>query len=198
MNKKIALSLAVGFLVGVLWLVAIRFLLIKNDAIHYHANFGLYVNGVREEFKSPLFYEEVQSCSVDSSNDPKARAHLHNQESSIVHVHDAGATWGHFFANLGFGLTNQAFLTEKETFIHGQNGIEISYFLNGERIDSVTNRVIENEDVLIIWISNITSSFVLPELEKTAHKYNDQLDPAGCSGSEPLTVTTRLRKALGF
>jgi hypothetical protein len=201
MDKKILLSLAFGFVAGSLWLIAIRFLTINNDAVHYHANFAVIINGVRQEFASPLYYEEVQSCSESSLDEPKSRGHMHNQENSIVHVHDYAVTWEHFMANLGFGLSDSVLITDKGgVYADGQKG-DLHFILNGESVDSVANRVIADKDVLLIDYSNENDQQLQEEYKSIptdAHKYDDAVDPAGCSGSEPLTFTTRLKKSLGF
>lgn len=189
-------------MLGTFWLLAVRFIAVKDDSVHYHANFAVYINGQKEEFKSPLFYEEVESCGETDVEKPETRTHMHNQENSIVHVHDHAATWGHFLANLGFGLTNKSLTNEKnQTFVDEVDGKQLSFVLNGETTTTVANRIIENEDVLLITYGD-ESQDVLDQRAKSiptdAHKYNDQLDPGGCSGSEPLTFTTRLKKALGL
>src|SRR5690242_12924059 len=52
-----ALAVAgVGFLLGILWLVGMRFLTVTPTETHYHANFAVYINGTREEFKSFAYY----------------------------------------------------------------------------------------------------------------------------------------------
>lgn len=63
-NRSIAIALAAGFLLGAIWLVALRYVTYKNDAVHYHANFALYINGQREEFKSFTYYEEIGRAHV--------------------------------------------------------------------------------------------------------------------------------------
>lgn len=201
MSKKILLSLLAGFVIGALWLVAVRFVLIKDDTVHYHANFALYINGEREEFESPLYFEEVQSCTEDSQQDPKGRAHLHNQENSIVHIHDHAATWGHFMANLGYGLSNNSLNSDKGVVhVDGQHG-NLRFVLNGEVVDTVANRVIGDSDVLLISFGTEEDQKLMEYFDAIptdAHQYNDELDPAGCSGSEPLTFWTRLKKSFAF
>ena len=97
-SKKFWCAVLVAFLVGALSVVSLRYLMVKNKSVHYHADFALFINGKRDEFKNFSFYEEVQACSQDGSNNPRARVHMHNQENHIIHVHDAAVTWGAFFA----------------------------------------------------------------------------------------------------
>src|SRR3712207_6712479 len=126
LDKKLWLAVLIGFIAGILWLVAIRFFTYKSENIHYHANFALYIDGQQYKFENFTFYEEVQSCVADFVDNPKARVHLHDNKPHVVHVHDNGVTWGHFFANLGYGLTDKSLSTRTETYVDGQNGTEIN------------------------------------------------------------------------
>jgi hypothetical protein len=182
---------------GALSLIAVRFATFKDDRVHFHANFALYINGVRDEFKSSTFYEETQSCSADAIG-PKSRVHMHDQESSVVHVHENGATWGHFFANLGYGLTNKSVVTDAGVFVDGEKDTKIEFLLNGERVESIANEPIGNEDTLIVWVGKSTDTFTLPQLPNDAKQHNEEDDPAACSGSEPITFTERLKKSIGI
>ena len=62
MNRKILSAAIIGFILGVVWFVAARYVTYKNTATHYHANFALYINGQPDKFDNFTFYEEVQSC----------------------------------------------------------------------------------------------------------------------------------------
>ena len=86
----------VFIVIGVFVAFALRFATVDAVVTHYHANFALYVNGVRDEFKSPTFYEEISSCTTTHHDDPKSRTHMHGSEFDTIHVHDDGVTWGHF------------------------------------------------------------------------------------------------------
>jgi hypothetical protein len=202
-RRALLLATLIGFITGVIWLVAVRFITYKSNNVHYHANFALYINGQRDEFKSFTFYEEVESCGSDQVNNPKTRVHLHDQKNHVVHVHDNGATWGHFFANLGYGLSDKAVTTDQGVYVGGQNSTEITYVLNGEKVDSVANRLIGNEDSLLIdvWVAKPGEPQpirVMPEVPTDAKEYNQRNDPSSCAGSKPLTFGERLKKAIGL
>jgi hypothetical protein len=190
----------------------------KDETVHYHANFALYVNGVLDVFNGPGYYEEVQACNSDNLDDPRARVHMHNNLSHVVHVHDHAATWGAFFANLGYTLGDSVLTTGKGTYVNGADG-QLSFILNGQKVDTVANRTIGNEDTLLIDYetksdSTLGNEDTLPikyglksdstpqeryqAIIRDAHEHNTQYDPATCSGGQELTFTTRLKKALGL
>ncbi len=189
--------------VGVLGLLfTIRVITAKTDAVHYHANFGLYVNGVRDEFNGPGFYEEVQACSTDHQDDPKSRVHMHGEENNIVHVHDHAVTWGAFFANLGYTLGDSVLVTTKDTFVDGADGNKLNFLLNGQLVDTVADRVVGNEDVLLIDYGKADQATLQKDynsIPHTAHQENQEKDPASCGGaSAHLTLTQKIKHALTF
>src|SRR5205807_2006238 len=139
MKKNAWFVFLAGVLVSLAAIFVVRTLSAKSNAVHYHADFALYVNGVRDEFKGPGYYEEVQACSANNKDDPKARVHLHNEENSIVHVHDHGVTWGAFFANLGYTLGDNVLVTNNGALSNGN--AKLSFMLNGQPVDTVANRV---------------------------------------------------------
>jgi len=198
---KTAALLFASALLGAAIMVAIRFITYKSDTVHYHANFELYINGVRDEFGGPGYYEEVQNCTSDTADNPRTRVHMHNNVNNVVHVHAHGATWGQFFENLGYALSDTMVQTTNGVFVNGQNDGNLSFMLNGKPVEVVANQLIKNEDVLLISYGNDSKSAITKRynaIPHDAHKDNERHDPASCAGSKPLTTWERLKTALGF
>jgi hypothetical protein len=201
-NKKVAAALVAGFLIGSITIVAIRFITIKSKEVHYHANFALFINGQQDQFDNQTFYEEVQACSGVGSDNPRGRAHLHKPDNNIVHIHDNAVTWGHFFANLSYGVGDDYLKTDAGLFIDDPTTKkQLSFTLNGQAVDSVDNRLINSQDVLLISYGDesqeeISSRF--QAITKNAGEYNTKLDPASCSGSKKMSSWQRLKLALGL
>ena len=194
------MSLAAGFVIGALWLVAVRFAAFEDTRVHHHANFALYINGQQEKFESSTFYEETQSCSADEIG-PKQRVHLHDQKPEVAHVHDEGSTWGHLFANLGYGLTNELVQTDAGIFADGQNDNDLKFILNGQPVAGIANETIRSEDVLLINYGKDDQGVLqsrYDQIVRNAAEYNLKDDPSACSGSKPITFTERLKKAIGI
>lgn len=191
--------LLIGLLVGALSILLMRVLLVQDNSPHHHANFALYIDGQRDEFESFTFYEEVAGCNADGHNNPKHRVHMHNNVNDAVHVHAEGVTWGHFFANLGYGLTNNLVKTDAGVYVDGQNGKKLTFILNGQETDAASNKLIESEDVLLVdYGDGKGAQQRYDEIPKTAGDLNRKPDPAACSGSESLTIGDRLKRAIDF
>ena len=192
---------AAMFLLGAFAFFALRFVTYRSDDVHYHANFALYVNGQKDEFKSFAFYEEVASCNAHDKDDVKGRVHLHDQNAGLVHIHADGVTWGQFFANLGYTLGNEVLATGSGTFVDGQDGKTLSFTLNGKAVRTIQDRVIKSTDRLLINYGNEEAA-VLEErfraVAQDADKANKTSDPSACSGQEEPALLQRLKGAAGF
>lgn len=200
-SKKVMIAVLVGLVLGALATTAIRFGMYKFDIVHYHANFALFINDTRDKFDGPGYYEEEQACSSTDLDNPKSRVHMHDQNSGLVHVHAHAVTWGQFFDNLGYGVSDKAITTGSAVYVDGQDGNKLIFELNGQTVTSIADRVIKSDDVLLINYGQDTAAVLKQHYDavpRDAHKNNTEKDPAACSGSEPVTFTERLKKALGF
>lgn len=199
-RQKLTLAVVLGFLLGVVWLVALRFFTYVNPNVHYHANFALYINGQKDEFKNFTFYEEVQSCGSDEVNNPKTRVHLHDNQPEVVHVHDAGATWGHLFANLGYTLGDNLVKTDNGVYVDGEGGT-LTFTLNGKEVEGVANRTIGSEDTLLINYGTEDQTTLQQRYDaivKTAADYNKRNDPSACTGTKPVSAWEKLKISIGL
>lgn len=198
---SLPILLLAGILLGFIISTAIRFALIKDTAVHYHANFALFVNGQQDEFKSFTYYEEVAACSDPSASNPKVRVHMHDNKAGLVHVHDGGVTWGQLFENLGYTLGDDVLATTKDVFPDGKDDNKLSFVLNGEPTNDIANKVIESEDRLLINYGKDTQATLQERFKKvdtTAAEANRTKDPAACSGSHDLSIWDKLKQAIGL
>ncbi len=201
LHSGIVWAVLAGFIAGLVVFVVVRFITYKSDDVHYHANFALYINGQRDEFKNFTFYEEIQSCGSDEHDNPKTRAHLHDNNNHVIHVHAPGVTWGHFFANLGYTLDDALIKTDNGVFIDGQDGNHLTFMLNGKPVSAIANETIRSKDALLINYgqdSEATLKQHYDRIPKDADSYNKRNDPSSCSGSKHLNFGERLKKAIGI
>lgn len=194
-------AVILGFVLGAVWLVALRFATYTNPNVHYHANFALYVNGQRDMFDNFTFYEEVQSCGSDEVNNPRTRVHLHDRINHVTHVHDPAATWGHLFANLGYTLGDDVLKTDDGVFINGQDDQKLTFILNGKEVDGVANRTIRSEDALLISFGSEDEAILQERFDaitRDAAEYNTRNDPSACTGTKPVSFMERLKISVGL
>ena len=107
---------------------------------------------------------------------------------------------GALFANLGYTLGNKVVTTDNGVFVDGQEG-KLHFHLNGESVDVIANKVIENEDTLLIDFGSDSDEVMkshYDSIENKAREHNLEDDPATCSGEEAESFTQRLRRTLGI
>ena len=196
-NKKTAMSVAIGMILGAALFLSIRFIFNNPEPVHYHANFAVFIDGKREEFSGPGYYEDVQACSATES--PRGRTHMHQPDNNIAHVHDKNVTWGHFFESIGWTLGPDALVTTDHVYRTSEQKA-LTFYLNNKEVASPFDQVIGNEDVLVVSYGDGTADLKkqAEEAKKPtpAHTANVQNDPAACRGSEELSLGARLKKAL--
>lgn len=199
-NKQNFVMLGVGVFVGALGIITAHFVTIKQTNVHYHANFGLYINGKRDEFNNFGYYEEVTSCGGNDLQNPKIRVHMHDNINYVVHVHDSAVTWGHFFANLGYTLGDNLISTKDGSlYVDGQDGKKLTFLLNGDPITSVANRTIGDDDVLLVSYGTENDQAIQKQYEsiiQDAKHYDENADPASCSGAKPPSFWDKLERSI--
>lgn len=193
------LFLAAGLLLGVLTLLVIRFFTYNVPSTHYHANFAVYLNGQREQFKGPQYYEEVAACTAHGPIQPAQRAHMHDDINSVIHVHDDGVTWQQFFNNIGWTLGPNFIQDDQQKMYVEDDTNKLNIMLNGQNLTdltSVANQTIKDRDRLLISygaIDNQTLQSEYKSVPATAAHYDTSQDPMSCAGQmQHVTVSDRL------
>jgi hypothetical protein len=105
--KGLVAVLAVG-IVGAAGFFAFNKQTPPAEKIHIHAGFQVYRDGVKQDF-SDMKYMKIEPCTtkehkLTAEEEQQERAHLHDQNGDIVHVHRKGATWGDLFKNIDYQL----------------------------------------------------------------------------------------------
>lgn len=192
-NKKVLLF--AGVLFGALAILTIQFVTFaKPHKEHYHANYAVYINGVREKFEAPTYYQSVAVCGGDNVTLPEQRAHMHEQISDAIHVHDSAVTYGQFFNNIGWNIGSDFIVNNQNEMFKEDGAKKLYVYINGQDftgLTSLSNRVIGDKDRLLISYGEIDQATLdtqVKSVANTAPKYNDTPDPASCSGGSHETT----------
>ncbi len=199
-TKPLLVSGFVGLAVGVIVLLGIRFITYNPKRVHYHANFAVYIQGQRETFNSPLYYEEKggNSCAVDTISNPAERVHMHDNVNDTVHVHDNAVTWGEFFQNLHWAVGDGFIKTSTQVYLADDTN-QVNYLINGHAYQDVSNEVIHDQDRLLVDYGTPTASRLQKELasvSRTALAYDQGKDPAACQGNIGPSFKDRFKHLL--
>lgn len=194
--------LLIGFMAGVLWFGALRFLLVHPSETHYHANFAVYINGKREDFKSFAYYEEIAACTTAYADNPKGRTHMHDSVNDVIHVHDKRVTYQDLFENIGWSV-GPDFVHSDTTLYANNDTSSAKYMLNGNIVERVDNRIIGDKDRLLVsyGATDEDISAQYKAVATSAEQVDSKQDPASCSGlngPEGDNASARLKRAIGI
>lgn len=189
-------------LLGAVIILSIRFVTYKVDGVHYHANFALYINGQKEEFKGLRYYTEVEMCTLDNAIVPTQRAHMHDNINNVIHVEDDAVTWGQFFTNLGWIIGPTSIIAPDDTVYSEDNDNRLNLVLNGQdytRLGGMQNTVIKDTDKLLVSYGKVTDKNLKHQynaIPTTAKKYDLAKDPASCGSNHSTTLRERFTHVL--
>lgn len=197
---KTLLAVALGVVVGILTLAAFRTVAAgPAEPTHYHANFALFVDGERVDLSADEYMEDVATCAHGGTVLPAARAHLHNNDPDVAHVHHEGVTWGHLLANLGYGLGADYLALHRGPVLTETGGSTLKFVLNGQPQLAVHDQLIQSGDRLLISYGPESEPEVLraqfPRVAVNAEEFNQRPDPASCAGAHQAGLLERLRYA---
>lgn len=197
-NKSLVLAGGIGLVFGALIILGERAVTYRPaEKVHYHANFAIYINGQREQFKDIFYYIDTgTACGAGQKMTPYERAHLHDNVNDVVHVEDEAVTWGQFFQNIGWVIDSKLVRTPDQLLL-ADSGNRLTFMLNGEQTDKVINSVIGDKDRLLVDFGSTDSQTLQKEFESvasTAGKYNGSKDVGSCGGaSEENSWSNRMR-----
>ena len=145
--------------------------------------------------------EPETRCTVSGAAMPEDRVHQHDGKGDQIHIHTPAVTWGDFFANIRFTLTSTELITDTGQVYTNDSTHTLRYVINGRNVVNPVNIVIGDRDRLLVSYSDESEAATLDRFQQvpsTAAALDATVDPASCSGSgtDPLTVKERLRKAL--
>lgn len=86
----------------------------KQEKVHYHAGFLVYIDGILQDYSDTKFMH-IEPCVVEGvaheEDEQLEKAHLHDNVGDVVHVHRNSAKWKDLFVNLGITLPQNAPIT---------------------------------------------------------------------------------------
>jgi hypothetical protein len=172
------LYVILGFVLGLVLVLGLRAATYKlPEAVHYHANYAVYINGQREEFKAASYYEETaaQVCSIKATAEstPMARVHMHGDVNNI----------------------GKDYVATRDAIYQANSANAVTYMLNNKKLDNIANTIIGDQDKLLVNFGSQTPDVIATEyanIQNNALKADESKDPAAC-GSHVKALTIRER-----
>lgn len=160
----------------------------KPQKVHFHTNFAVWVDKAFVDYNGDQYMEELASCAVDPNKEtPQDRVHLHENKGGLIHVHDAGATWGHLMSNLRWNFGENYLVDATGKMHQADTKNKLRFVLNGKLISNPQNLEMRSEDRLLIDYSSVTDAEVTTRFASvgtSAHEQNGLPDPAACGGHD--------------
>ena len=113
-----------------------------RQSVHWHADFALYIRGVRYDFDQERFFSSEE-------DELSENVHIH-EPFLVVHVHREGTTWREFFDSLGFELTDQCLTLPEGEQLCNSDAERLAFILNGVHVDGLAFQDITNIDRALI------------------------------------------------
>lgn len=139
--KKVLIALLFLISIGTIVTIILPRTILKAKAVHYHAGFQVYKDGKLEDF-SGFEYMHEKPCTVNGKpiEDPNPdeqmeKAHLHDNDGDVVHVHREKARWKDLFQNIKYPI---------DTHVVG--------YVNGKKVDNILEQPITQYESVIFFI----------------------------------------------
>lgn len=135
MKTKLLIPLLIFAFGFIVW----YFISQPHKEVHYHAGFIVYVDGIKQDY-SDFKYMNFTPCSDHKTKQSKEeeqieKAHLHDGDGGVVHVHRPLARWSDLFKNIAVDLPNK----------------NIAVYQDNSKIsDNLDLAIIPNQSVIII------------------------------------------------
>lgn len=120
--------------------------------IHYHAGFQVYIDGKLQDFSGAKYMKE-DPCTIDNKShgvvdEQLEKAHLHDRNGQVVHLHRDNVFWSDFFTNIKYDIPQDK---------------EIKSFVNGNEVNQIPTTKINPYDSVVIIVGDGTDSSKLLE-----------------------------------
>ncbi len=126
-------------------------------SVHWHADFALYIDGVRYDFNQEKFF----STETELIN---ANVHIHAPRVNVVHVHRSLTSWDEFFRSITFELSdkttaggtigaNTCLKTPEGELCEG-NGKTFKFIVNGVKVDGIALTDVTDLDRVLVSFGN--------------------------------------------
>jgi hypothetical protein len=130
MKKKLLFGIGTLLVLATAAIIILPQTILKTEPVHIHAGIHVYKDNKLQDF-SDFKYMHEMPCTIDGKpiegavhDEQLEKAHLHDQNGDVVHVHRRGAKWGDLFTNIKYPISGNAVVYS--------NGQKVEDFLNKE------------------------------------------------------------------
>ena len=121
---------------------------------HEHASVLVRIFGDKFDFAATTY--QIKSSWI----------HFEESDGNTVHRHSSGVTLNYLFESLGIGIDEDCYdFADGRQFCTNED-YSLKYFINGDRVNSINDYVVQNDDRILISYGSETEEQIIAQLNE--------------------------------
>jgi len=121
---------------------------------HEHASVLVRIFGDKFDFAATTY--QIKSSWI----------HFEESDGNTVHRHSSGVTLNYLFESLGIGIDEDCYIFGDGRQFCTNEDYSLKYFINGDRVNSINDHVVQNDDRILISYGGETEEQVIAQLNE--------------------------------
>ena len=121
---------------------------------HEHASVLVRIFGDKFDFAATTY--QIKSSWI----------HFEESDGNTVHRHSSGVTLNYLFESLGIGIDEDCYIFGDGRQFCTNEDYSLKYFINGDRVNSINDYVVQNDDRILISYGSETEEQIIAQLNE--------------------------------
>jgi hypothetical protein len=121
---------------------------------HEHASVLVRIFGDKFDFAATTY--QIKSSWI----------HFEESDGNTVHRHSSGVTLNYLFESLGIGIDEDCYIFGDGRQFCTNEDYSLKYFINGDRVNSINDYVVQNDDRILISYGGETEEQIIAQLNE--------------------------------
>ena len=121
---------------------------------HEHASVLVRIFGDKFDFAATTY--QIKSSWI----------HFEESDGNTVHRHSSGVTLNYLFESLGIGIDEDCYIFGDGRQFCTNEDYSLKYFINGDRVNSINDHVVQNDDRILISYGGETEEQIIAQLNE--------------------------------
>ncbi len=131
-----------------------------EEEYHVHADFTVFVNGVKYDFAREEFMEKLSCGKPGEEHIEESPMHMHDLNGGVLHIHDERATLGMFFSALNMSLDSECIVLKYDGRFCVSGDKKLRMFVNGAENSDFEGYEPRDLDKILVTYGSESSSFI--------------------------------------
>ena len=121
---------------------------------HQHASMLVRIFGDKFDFSATTY--QIKSSWI----------HFEESDGNTIHRHSSGVTLNYLFESLGIGIDENCYIFNDGRQFCTNEDYSLKYFINGDRVNSINDYVVQNDDRILISYGSETEVQINQQLDE--------------------------------